>query len=270
MQDIPSVRVVADTRLYAVLADPVAHVKTPMVMHALFARHGVNGVLVPMHVSSSDLARVVDGLRHMRNFGGFIATMPHKEAMLALCDDITADARAVGAVNCVRREPDGRMVGAILDGMGFVGGLRQAKHDPKGMRVFLAGAGGAASAIAFALAEAGVRRITVANRTEAKSRALLDRLTRRHPGLETGTDPASVTDHELVVNATPLGMHAGDPLPLDASRLHPRQIVAEVIMTPAETPILAQARAVGCLIQPGLPMLEAQIELMARHMGAIA
>ncbi|MDB6454162.1 shikimate dehydrogenase family protein [Falsirhodobacter sp. 20TX0035] len=265
----PAVSVTARTRLFAILADPVAHVKAPMVMHRVFAHHGVDGVLVPMHVASDGLARAVEGLRQTQNFGGFIVTMPHKEAMLHLCDEVTEEAQHVGAVNCVRRERDGRMIGTMLDGAGFLEGLRRAGHDPQGMRVFLAGAGGAASAIAFALADAGATGITVANRTEARARALLDRLARRYPALVLGTDAGTVADHDLVVNATSQGMRPGDSLPLDVTRLHGRQIVAEAIMDPEETPLLAKARATGCTVHLGLPMLTAQIELMARHMGAI-
>lgn len=268
--ETPAVQVTGKTRLYAILADPVEHVKTPMVMHRVFARHAVDGVLVPMHVAPAGLAAALAGLRALENFGGFIATMPHKEAMLALCDEVSPAARAVGAVNCVRREADGRMVGAILDGIGFVEGLRRAGHPPEGHRAVLAGAGGAASAIAVALAEAGVTELTIVNRTAARAGQLKARLAESHPELRVRIGDGGVAGAELVVNATSLGMRPGDPLPLDPAGLAPGQVVAEAIMDPAETPLLAHARAAGATVHPGLPMLEAQIELMARHMGAIA
>ncbi|MFE0752480.1 shikimate dehydrogenase family protein [Inquilinus sp. NPDC058860] len=257
------------TRIFGILADPIHHVKTPEVMNALLDRHGVDGVLVPFHVAPDGLARLVDGLRAQRNFGGFIATVPHKPAMLALCDEVTPQAQHIGAVNCVRRETDGRMVGAMLDGTGFVAALRASGLEPQGLRAYLAGAGGAASAIAFALAEAGLRHLTIANRTRDKAEALAARLRDAHPGLSVGTDADSVAAHDLVVNATSLGLRPGDPPPLDLSRIEHRQFVAEAIMDPAETPLLAAAAAKGCRVQPGLPMLEAQITLMARHMGAL-
>lgn len=258
------------TRIYGILADPVHHVKTPEVMNALLRARGVDAVLVPWHVAPADLAVAIEGLRAMRNFGGFIATVPHKSAMLALCDRVTDHARAVGAVNCVRREATGEMVGTMLDGMGFVGGLRDAGIEIGGARVYLAGAGGAARAIAFALAGAGVVLLTIGNRTEAKARDLAERIAARHPDLEISTEAGAVAVCDLVVNATSLGMRAEDPAPLDLRQIHARQIVAEVIMEPEVTPLLAAARARGCRIQPGRPMLAAQIEMMARHMGAIA
>ncbi|WP_226576091.1 shikimate dehydrogenase family protein [Acuticoccus sediminis] len=260
------------TRLYGILADPIHHVKTPEVMHSVFARHGIDGVLVPMHVAPDGLARALDGLRVMQNFGGFIATVPHKPAMLGLCDAVDGDAALIGAVNCVRREADGRMVGAMLDGIGFVAGLREAGIEPAGKRILLAGAGGAASAIAFAVAEAGAAALTIANRTVAKAAALAGRVGTAYPACTTAAvaEPEAVGDYDLVVNATSLGLRPDDPMPLDPAGLHAGQVVAEAIMDPAETPLLAAARARGAAVHPGLPMLRCQIELMARHMGALA
>jgi shikimate dehydrogenase len=268
----PMTEITGHTRLYGILADPVAQVKTPQVMAEVFARHGVDGVLVPMQVAPDGLRQVVDGLRRMKNFGGFIATMPHKPAMLGLCDVIEGDGARIGAVNCVRREDDGRMVGAMLDGIGFVTGLRQAGIDPSGRRILLAGAGGAASAIAFALAEAGAEALTILNRTAEKAEDLAARVAAAYPSCATrGTGTAGdVGGYDLIANATSAGLRAGDPLPLPVEALHAGQVVAEAIMEPAETPLLAEARARGATVHPGLPMLRCQIELMARHMGAIA
>ncbi|KMO18519.1 shikimate dehydrogenase family protein [Methylobacterium indicum] len=250
------------TRVFAILADPIAQVKAPQGLNRIMAERGVDGVMVPLHVAAADLATVVAGLRATRSFGGAIVTVPHKTAIVPLLDAVSDAARLVGAVNAVRREPDGRLVGEILDGAGFVAGLRAAGHDPRGASAYLAGAGGAANAIAFALAEAGVSRLTVHNRTPARVEDLFSRLRRLHPGLPLafGTDPAG---HDLVVNATSLGLRLDDPLPLDPAGLGTGQLVAEIIMQPAETPLLAAAAARGCRTHPGLPMLEGQLALMA-------
>lgn len=258
------------TRIFGILADPVDHVKTPEVMNALLKARGVDGVLIPFHVEPEGLAGLVDGLRHMKNFGGFIATMPHKTIVPDLCDVVSDAARHVGAVNCVRREPDGKMVGTILDGIGFIGALRAKGINPDGMTVYLAGAGGAASAIAFALADAGVRHITVANRSTERATALTSRLRAVYPALSTDIDVGAVGKHDLVVNGTSLGMAADDPPPLDFSKLRSDQLVADAIMVPLMTPMLVAAQAKRCRIFPGKPMLEAQIVLMAEHMGAFS
>lgn len=257
------------TRIYGIIADPIHHVKTPQVFNALAEAEGLDAVLIPLHATPAGVARLMDGLRAAENFGGFIATVPHKPAMLDLCDDLTDEAARVGAVNCVRREADGRMVGAMLDGIGFVEGLRGAGIDPAGLRAYVAGAGGAASAVAFALAGAGVRKLTVANRTRDKATALCDRIAAAYPGLDLCTDPGDVAGQDLVMNGTSLGMAAGDALPLDVAQLHPGQIVAEAIMEPEMTPLLQAAQAAGCRIHTGLPMLQSQIRLMAQHMGAL-
>jgi len=256
------------TRIFGVLADPIHHVKAPQLINALFAAHDFDGVLVPIHVSPEDLGTVLTGLRRQQNFEGFIATIPHKMAMVAHCDELTDAARAVGAVNIVRRLPDGRLRGGMLDGDGFVAGLRSRGIEPAGMSAWLAGAGGAANAIAWALAEAGVSRLTVYNRTADKAQALIERTARARPGLPMALGSPDPSGHDLIVNATSLGMHPEDPLPVDASRLQPGQTVAEIIMQPAETPLLAAAAAKGCRAHPGLPMLACQIALMASFMGA--
>src|SRR5690606_11703528 len=261
--------ITGQTRIYGILADPIYHVKTPEVMNALFKKHGVDGVLIPFHVKAASLENLVAGLRHIENFQGFIATVPHKTAMLALCDEITDMARHIGAVNCVRRQPDGRMVGAMLDGIGFVKALGTKDVDLQGMSVYLAGAGGAGSAIAFALAEAGVKHITLANRTNERAVTLMKRVKAAYPALTLDTDAHRVADHDLVINGTSLGMHKEDHPPLDFSQLHQDQLVAEVIMDPAMTPLLEQAAKKGCRIFPGKPMLESQIVLMAQHLGAL-
>ena len=256
------------TRLLGILADPIGHVKTPEVMNDLLRKHGVDAVLVPFHVAPERLEAVVDGLRSVTNFGGFIATVPHKTTMLPLCDRVTDAARAVGAVNCVRREADGTMVGAALDGIGFVEGLRGAGIEPRGLRAQLLGAGGAGASIAFALAEAGVASLAVLNRSAARAEDLVGRLRDAYPSLDLLVGDRAV-EAELVVNATSLGMRPDDPLPLDAGRLHDGQVVAEAIMDPAKTLFLAAAARAGARTHPGLPMLASQIELMARHMGAL-
>ena len=258
------------TALCGILADPILHVKTPDAINNLLRERGIDGVMVPMHVGPGELASVVRGLRGMRNFAGFIATVPHKTTMSALCDDVSDRARAVGAVNVVRRTADGKLVGDMVDGLGFIEGLRQAGIEIAGRSVYLAGAGGAASAIAFALVEAGVSRLTIANRTRARSEALVERLSKQGSGVSIAIGDADPSGHDIVVNGTSLGLHADDPLPLEVSRLDARQIVAEIIMNPETTPLLAAARARGCRVHPGWPMLACQLGMMADFMGLLA
>lgn len=257
------------TRVFAILADPIYHVKTPQTMNAVFDAHGLDCVLVPFHVTPAGLPVLVEGLRKLQNFGGFIATVPHKPSMLDLCDEVTDAARHIGAVNCVRREEDGRLVGTMLDGIGFVEAMRLRGADVSGMKVFLVGAGGASSAIAFGLAEAGVKHITISNRSAARAAELASRLAAGYPGLSISTDDQDIEHHDLIVNGSTLGMQPSDAQPVNFTRIHARHLVADAIMEPAITPLLAAAQPKGATIFPGKPMLEAQILLMAKHMGAL-
>jgi shikimate dehydrogenase len=220
-----------------------------------------------MHVPPAGLRDLVQALRSVKNFGGMVVTVPHKTSMVGLCDVVTPEARAVGAVNIVRRESDGTFAGDILDGKGFVEGLSQNGFKLEGLTVLLCGAGGAARAIAFALAQAGIRKLSIHNRTQAAAQQILHGVKTLYPAVETELGSEDPSGFDLVVNATSLGMRAEDPLPLDASRLVPTQVVAEIIMTPKLTRLLERAQAKGCRIQYGLPMLECQIEMMADFMG---
>lgn len=254
------------TRIWGILADPIAHVKTPQLINQVAAERGVDGVMVPMQVSAADLPVLVQGLKAMQSLGGFVVTVPHKAAIVDLLDEVSVAARLMGAVNVVRREADGRLVGDMLDGVGFVSGLRQAGIEPRGLRAYLAGAGGAANAIAFALVEAGVVQLTIANRTQAKVEDLIKRLHQVAPTADLRIGSADPTGHDLVINGTSLGLRAHDGLPFEGARLTAQQIVAEVIMDPEETAIMALARAKGCRVHPGKPMLASMRYLLADFM----
>ena len=258
------------TRLFGILADPIHHVKTPQRMNEHFAAIGFDGVCVPFHARPDNLAEVVAGLRRLENLGGVIVTVPHKTAILDLVDDATPVARKIGAANVVRREADGKLVAHMLDGEGFVRGLQSAGVSPQGKSAYLAGAGGAANAIGFALVQAGVSRLTIVNRTTAKAEDLKARILSLHPGARIDVGTADPSGHDLVVNGTSLGMKPDDALPLDASRLTPDQLVCEVIMQPKDTALLLAAQARGCKVHYGAPMLACQIELIAQMLGVAA
>jgi shikimate dehydrogenase len=256
------VNVSGKARLYAIVGDPIAHVRVPAVFNARFAERGLDAACVPLHVSAAGFAAAVAGLRALQNLDGFVVTAPHKHAIVALCDEVVGEGRLVGAVNAVRRAPDGRLVGDLFDGQGFVAGLRAAGHAPQGKRVFVAGAGGAASAVAFALARAGVAAITIHNRTAPRAEALARKLQAAYPSCDVRAGGADPAGHDLAVNATSVGLEPGDPLPIDVSRLAPATVVAEVLMKPEKTPLLVAAERRGCPIHLGRHMLDRQVDLM--------
>jgi len=255
--------ITGSTRVLMIAADPIAHVRTPQAMNALAELRGANTIMVPCHVSSRDLPALFTGLRGMQSLDGIVVTAPHKLAAAALCDDLDSQAALVGAVNAVRRTADGRLVGGTFDGRGFVAGLLAAGHEVRGRAVYLAGAGGAASAIAFALAEAGISHLTIHNRTMTKAAALAERISQRFPSVVATAGSDRPTGVMLAVNGTSAGMKPDDRLPFQLGGLEPGAIVAEVVMQPEITPLLVSARERGLVIQPGKAMLDQQLTLIA-------
>jgi len=256
------------TKIFAIIADPIAQVRTPEVFNAYCAAKGIDGILVPVHVGADGLDAVIAGFRQMKNLGGFIVTVPHKTAVAALCDELGTAGELVGAVNAVRRESDGRLIGNMFDGVGFIAGLKSQGYDPEGKKALLLGAGGAAGAIALALAEAKVSSLTIANRTPGKAQNIADRVQKHYPELSIHLGAPDPQGYDLIINATSLGMKGSDPLPLDARLLTPAMMVAEIIMKPETTALLAAAKMQGCSIHYGRHMLDEQIRLMADFVGA--
>ena len=258
------------TRVYGILADPISQVRTPQVFNALCDARNFDAVLVPFHVAAEDLAEAVAGLRRLRNLGGLVVTVPHKQAMIALCDRLEPMGRLIGAVNAVRREADGSLVGENFDGRGFVAGLRAAGHEPRDRRALLLGAGGAGAAIAFALAEAGVAELAIANRSAEKGSALVAAVARAFPGVAARSAPADGSGFDLLVNATSLGLRPDDPLPLPVGSIPPGALVAEVVMQPEVTPLLEAATVRGARTHGGRHMLQSQLDAIAGFLGVPA
>ncbi|MCL4764997.1 MAG: shikimate dehydrogenase [Hyphomicrobiaceae bacterium] len=259
--------ITGNTRVLGIIGDPVAHVRTPQIMNAQFAGHGIDAVIVPMHVAGAGLASVLAAARQLQNLAGLVVTVPHKTAVVDLCDEVRAEARLVGAANAIRRSRDGRLVCDMFDGQGFLGGLLAQGIDSAERRVLLLGAGGAASAIAITLAGRGVGTLTIANRTRDKARALAARVAAAFPACRVTDGPPDPTGHDLVVNATSLGLRADDPLPLDPDLLRPDMTVAEVVMKPERTAFIEAAQARGCRVHTGRHMLDAQVRLLAGFLG---
>lgn len=254
-----------ETGLVGIVADPIHHVRTPQLMNRVFAETRTNAVIVPMHVGTNDLASLARATMMIRNMAGLIITVPHKVAAAVLCDELGAAGRMIGAVNAIRFV-DGRMVGEMYDGLGFVEGLRKEGIVPgPDLRVYLAGAGGAARAIAFGLLAAGVRHLTIHNRNPQSAETLLAELRDHFPGAILARGSRDASGHDLVINGTSAGLAPDDPLPLDAQSLDGTSIVAEVVMAPRVTPLLAAARERGCRVVHGKNMLDAQIALLAAH-----
>lgn len=256
------------THLFGIIADPVDHLTAPQRFQNLFAEWQYDGLMVALRVGPSDLPAFFLAARGLRNLKGLVVTVPHKIAALGLLDSVSETARMVGAVNVISRHSDGSLHGDQMDGLGFVEGMKREGHDIAGRSVFIAGAGGAASGICFALAAAGAARITVYNRTLRRAETLAKRVASFYPNCLVRTGTGNPSGHEIVVNATTLGINESDPMPFDFSGLHPSMLAADVIATPKETPFLKAAALAGCSIFHGEGMIVPQMSLLAKFMGA--
>lgn len=255
------------TRLYAVVGDPIRQVGSPGVFNRLFREAGIAAVLVPMQVAQGDFARWFECVRTIGNLDGFVATMPHKIEAARLADELSPIAERVGAANVIRRDSDGRWVGHHTDGIGCIAGLRSRGVGIEGARAAQLGAGGVGRAIAFALAEAGLAALRLHDADEGRLAALLDDLARAFPKLTLDQGPSGAGNLDLLVNATPLGMAPGDPLPFDLADLRAGTALADVILAPEVSPMLAHARELGCITQTGHEMVRAQAGLIMAHLG---
>ncbi len=255
-------KITGRTGILLMLADPVAHVVGSHRLNERFDAEGHDIAVSPLHVAPADLPLVIDAIRRMRNVRGFGVTIPHKIDVLRLLDAATPRAARIGAVNFVRRDDDGRLTGDNLDGTGFVDGLAHSGITLRGRRVLQVGAGGAGRAVAFAIAEAGAAELVIHNRTRERAEALAADVAAAHPACGTVAGDSDPGGFDVVVNTTSMGMHEGDPLPLPVDKLAARTDVAEIIMTPAITPLLAAAQARGCRISLGTSMLDEQYKLL--------
>ena len=255
------------TELIAHIGYPTHSFKSPMIYNPYFQRAGINAVVVPMGCQAEHFPAFLRAVFQLNNIRGALITMPHKVVTVGLLDEVTPTVRIAGACNAVRRTADGRLQGDMFDGSGFVRGVQRKGLDLKGQRALVVGSGGVGSAIAASLASAGVAAIGVFDIRAAVADALAQRLKQEYPNLEVSTGSNDPAGYHLVVNATPMGMNEGDPLPLDVSRLSPDTFVGEVVMATEMTAFLTAAQAKGCRVQIGADMLFEQIPAYLEFFG---
>lgn len=243
------------TEVIAHLGFPTHAFKAPLVYNPYFESAGINALVVPMGCRPEAFASALKGLFQLENLRGALITMPHKVSVVELLDEATASVRVAGACNAVKRTADGRLVGDQFDGTGFVRGIERKGLGLTGARALVVGCGGVGSAIAASLAAAQVAHIALYDVNVSSAGALARRLNTHFPGVETSTGHNDPAGFDLVVNATPLGMNPGDPLPLDVSRLATGTFVGEVVMKTEMTAFLQAAQKRGCRVQVGSDML---------------
>lgn len=245
---------------FAVIGDPIAHSHSPEMHRAGFYVLSLEAEYQRFQVHTSNLKEAVDGLKAL-GFTGWNVTIPHKEKMAELVDELTAEAKRAGAVNTVKHT-GGRLIGHNTDGLGLVRSLGVDEKSLAGKEAVILGAGGAARGIAPALAERGMH-LKILNRTPERAWELAEGI-RAWGGEAVGGELAPGAWLEsafLIVQTTSLGLH-GEPYPFPLQGIRPDAIVVDIIFNPWETPFLSEAKVRGCQVQNGLGML--------LHQGALA
>ncbi len=255
------------TQLIAHIGFPTETFKAPLIYNPWFDAQGIDARVVPMGVKAEDFASALPLIMRMSNVRGALITMPHKVSALGLLAEISPTAQIAGACNAVRVRADGALVGDMFDGAGFVRGLERKGRSLRGARVLVSGAGGVGSAIAASIAAAGAAELMLHDARAVSATALAERLRQHYPQLAVRTGSNDPAGWDVIVNATPLGMKAGDPLPFDVARIAPGTFVGEVVMKAEHTPLLEAALAKGCPVQVGTDMLFEQIPAYLEFFG---
>jgi shikimate dehydrogenase len=233
--------ITGNTKLIAHLGYPTGSFKAPMIYNPYFQKHGIDAVVVPMGCTADDYAAFLKLVFKLSNIHGALVTMPHKVTTVALLDEASTTVKVAGACNKGR--------------------------NLMGARVLVVGTGGVGSAIAASLAKAGVAELALFDAYAPSMTDLANRLRAYYPALRVAVDSNDPAGFDMVVNASPLGMQDGDPLPMDVTRIAPSTFVGEVVMKTEITPFLAAARARGCAYQVGTDMLFEQIPAYLEFFG---
>ncbi|MFA5976069.1 MAG: shikimate dehydrogenase [Elusimicrobiota bacterium] len=255
-------KVSGDTQLFGIMGCPIEHSLSPVMHNAAFEALGIRAVYVPFLVKPEELGKATMALRAL-GVSGVNVTVPHKGAVIEFLDEIDQSAKQIGAVNTIVQK-NKRLHGYNTDGAGFILSLRKDGHfDPEGKKVVILGAGGAASAAAMSLAEAGVRRIVIANRNKTRSEILAKRVLRHfdRETLPVALDESRalywlMKESDLLVNATSVGLVGNERLNINPNGLHRKLFVFDLVYR--ETALLKMAKRRGLKTLDGLGMLVSQ------------
>ncbi len=259
--------ITGNTELIAHIGYPTHSFKAPMIYNPYFDSIGVNACVVPMGCKPDDFPAFLRAVFSLTNIRGALITMPHKVAVVDLVDRVTPTVSVAGSCNAVRIGADGKLEGDMFDGEGFVRGVKRKGITVAGASVLVVGSGGVGSAIAASFAAAGVSRIALFDVNTVSMEALAARLRQHCPALDVQTGSNDPAGFDIALNATPMGMNPGDPLPMDVSRIASTTFVGEVVMRAETTAFLAAVQARGCRVQIGTDMLFEQIPAYLEYFG---
>lgn len=250
------------TKIYGIFGYPVAHTFSPAMHNAAFEKLKLNAVYVPFSVTPDRIKSAISALPSL-GIAGVNLTMPYKEICLAYLDELSKEAKLIGAVNTILVTEEGKLKGYNTDGIGFVTALRrQLRIEPKGRSAFIIGAGGAGKAVAIQLALEGAKHIFVVDIQKNKAHKLVQTLRRNIHHVRLRAVPyakheieRTIADTDILINATPIGMRESDPLIFDPNALHHKIVICDLIYNPPMTKMLKVARSKKLKMMNGLGML---------------
>ncbi|WP_051208296.1 shikimate dehydrogenase family protein [Saccharospirillum impatiens] len=251
-----------NTRIVPMLGDPIGQVKAPSGLTPALQHRGLNALVVPWHVRASDLESTLAALLTVQNVPGVVLTLPHKLDAYPLCDQTSARAHIIGAVNVLRKNKAGGWYGDHTDGIGYLNGLRSRGFNVTDCRALVIGAGGSGSAIAWELLEQGAQQVAIYDVDPARAKALVGRLNSLFSGKVKLSDNQP-EGYDLLANASPAGMKPNDPYPVRLEGILPHQLLADAITEPAVTPFLEYGTRLGCRTMNGADMFNGQVEALA-------
>ncbi len=255
------------TTLIAHIGYPTEAFKAPLIYNPWFEKHAIDAMVVPMGVKAEDYTLSLRQIFKFSNVRGALVTMPHKVTTIGLADEVSITAKIAGAANALLKRADGTLLADQFDGAGFARGVARKGFKTRGSRILVIGTGGVGSPIAASLAADGAASISLFDVNAASAEGLASRLKTYYPEMEVRLASNDPEGFDLVVNATPLGMNPGDPLPFDVTRLAPSTFVGEVVMKQEITPMLQAAIARGCKVQVGTDMLFEMIPAYLEFFG---
>ncbi len=247
------------TKIFGVIGFPIEHTASPAIHNAAFAALGLDCAYLPLAVRPENLGRAVAGLSSL-GIIGLNVTIPHKETVIACLDEVSEEARRIGAVNTVAIR-SGKLIGYNTDGKGFVQALKEeGKIDIQGRRIVILGAGGAGRAVAVQSGLEGAGELIIFDKIAPRAKRLAADIGRNIPQLRVGVISrdeikSNVGEADILINATPVGMNAGDKLLIDPEWLLPRTLVFDLVYNPQETRLMQASRERGCSVVGGLGML---------------
>ncbi|MCF6327408.1 MAG: shikimate dehydrogenase [Devosiaceae bacterium] len=260
--------ITAKTLCFPMVGSPVSQTYTPAIINSWFQNKGLDAVMIGADIQPAAIENYFEGLRCWNNCGGCSVTIPYKQVAFRAVDDATERAIRLGVVNTIRRMSDGKLIGEMTDGLAMISALAKKDIYPAGKTALLVGAGGGAgTAIADALCEAGIEKLILLETDKPRLSSLITMLSNQYPAVKLYTETVQANNVDIAINASPLGTNKGDSMPFDFSCIKPNGMVADVITKPEMTGMLAEARKLGFAILTGVEMAGAQLPLQMHHWG---